>query len=170
MYGEPGKKTLFMGAEFGQRAEWNHDRALEWELLQYEPHRGLQRFVRDLNRIYAAEPALYELDYDPEGFQWIDFRDKDATVVSFMRRGKDSRGQMVFVFNFTPVPRESYRVGAPLPGRYRLMINSDAAVYGGSDAGCGADMTADPKPWHGQPCSLNLQLPPLGMLMLKAEG
>ncbi|MBW1787728.1 MAG: 1,4-alpha-glucan branching protein GlgB [Deltaproteobacteria bacterium] len=170
MYGEPGKKTLFMGAEFGQRAEWNHDRELEWGLLQYEPHKGLRRFVRDLNRMYMAEPALYELDHDPEGFQWIDFRDADATVVSFIRKARDNREQLVFVFNFTPVPRESYRVGVPLPGLYRRLINSDAAVYGGSGLDAGGDVTADRKPWHGQPCSLNLRLPPLGMMVLKAEG
>ena len=167
MYGEPGKKTLFMGAELGQWSEWSHDKALEWDLLQYEPHKGLQNFVRDLNRVYCSEPALYELDYDPEGFQWIDFRDTDANVVSFIRKGKDPEQILVFVFNFTPVPRMDYRIGAPRPGFYREVINSDSAAYGGSNIGVKGGVTAETRPWHNQPCSLSLNLPPLGMLVLK---
>jgi len=167
MYGEPGKKTLFMGAELGQWSEWSHDKALEWDLLQYEPHKGLQSFVRDLNRVYCSEPALYELDYDPEGFQWIDFRDTDANVVSFIRKGKDPEQILVFVFNFTPVPRMDYRIGAPRPGFYREVINSDSAAYGGSNIGVKGGVTAETRPWHNQPCSLSLNLPPLGMLVLK---
>jgi len=167
MYGEPGKKTLFMGAELGQWSEWSHDKALEWDLLQYEPHKGLQGFVRDLNRIYCSEPALYELDYNPEGFQWIDFRDTDANVVSFIRKGKVPEQILVFVFNFTPVPRMDYRIGAPRPGFYREVINSDSAAYGGSNIGLKGGVTAEPRPWHNQPCSLSLNLPPLGMLVLK---
>jgi len=167
MYGEPGKKTLFMGAELGQWSEWSHDKALEWDLLQYEPHKGLQNFVRDLNRVYCSEPALYELDYDPEGFQWIDFRDTDANVVSFIRKGKDPEQILIFVFNFTPVPRMDYRIGAPRPGFYREVINSDSAAYGGSNIGVKGGVTAETRPWHNQPCSLSLNLPPLGMLVLK---
>jgi len=167
MYGEPGKKTLFMGAELGQWSEWSHDKALEWDLLQYEPHKGLQSFVRDLNRVYCSEPALYELDYDPEGFQWIDFRDTDANVVSFIRKGKDPEQILIFVFNFTPVPRMDYRIGAPRPGFYREVINSDSAAYGGSNIGVKGGVTAETRPWHNQPCSLSLNLPPLGMLVLK---
>jgi len=169
MYGEPGKKTLFMGDEFGQWSEWDHDQALQWHLLEYEPHKGLQRFVKDLNRVYVSEPALYELDFDPAGFEWIDFRDADSSVVSFIRRGKAPDQTLVFVFNFTPVPRMDYRVGAPLPGFYQELINSDAACYGGSNLGLGGGVTADPKPWHGQPYSINIHLPPLGMLLLKPK-
>ena len=169
MYGEPGKKTLFMGDEFGQWSEWDHDQALQWHLLEYEPHKGLQRFVKDLNRVYVSEPALYELDFDPAGFEWIDFRDADSSVVSFIRRGKAPDQTLVFVFNFTPVPRMDYRVGAPLPGFYQELINSDAACYGGSNLGLGGGVTADSQPWHGQPCSLNIHLPPLGMLLLKPK-
>ncbi len=167
MYGEPGKKTLFMGAELGQWSEWNHDKALEWDLLQYEPHKGLQSFVRDLNRVYSSEPALYELDYDPNGFEWIDFRDTDANVVSFIRKGKDPEQILIFAFNFTPIPRMDYRIGAPRPGLYREVINSDSAAYGGSNIGLKGGVTAETRPWHNQPCSLCLNLPPLGMLVLK---
>ena len=170
MYGEPGKKTLFMGDEFGQWTEWDHDQSLQWHLLEYEPHKGLQRFVKDLNRVYVSEPALYELDFDPAGFEWIDFRDADSSVVSFIRRGKAPDQTLVFVFNFTPVPRMDYRVGAPLPGFYQELINSDADCYGGSNLGLGGGAIADAKPWHGQPCSLSLHLPPLGMLLLKSRG
>ncbi|RLC28216.1 MAG: 1,4-alpha-glucan branching enzyme [Deltaproteobacteria bacterium] len=167
MYAEPGKKTLFMGGEIGQWSEWGHDRQVEWELLQHPPHQGLQRYVRDLNRMYASEPALYERDTDPGGFQWIDFRDTDATVVSFIRKGDAPGERLLFVFNFTPVPRPGYRVGAPVPGFYREVINSDAAVYGGSNVGMAGGATADPVPCHGLPASLTLTLPPLGMLVLK---
>jgi len=167
MYGEPGKKTLFMGAELGQWSEWNHDKGLEWDLLQYKPHQGMQRFVKDLNRVYCSEPALFELDFDPKGFEWIDFRDSDANVVSFIRKGKDPDQILVFVFNFTPVPRMGYRVGAPREGFYKEVINSDSAVYGGSNMGLEGGVTAKARPWHNQPCFLNLNLPPLGMLILK---
>ena len=167
MYGEPGKKTLFMGGEFGQWWEWDHDQALQWHLLEHEPHRGLQRFVEDLNQIYLSEPALYELDFDPAGFEWIDFRDTNSNVVSFIRRGKTPDQTLVFVFNFTPVPRLDYRIGAPVPGLYRELINSDAACYGGSNLGLDGGVSADSRPWHGQPYSLNLKVPPLSMLLLK---
>jgi len=167
MYGEPGKKSLFMGGEFGQWWEWDHDQALQWHLLNYEPHQGLQRFVRDLNRIYLSEPALHQLDFDPSGFEWIDFRDGDSTVVSFIRRGKAPDQILVFAFNFTPVPRMNYRIGVPRPGFYSELINSDASYYGGTNVGLRGGATADNLPWHGQPYSLSLHLPPLGMLVLK---
>ena len=170
MYGEPGKKTLFMGGEFGQWREWDHDQALQWDLLQYESHVGLQRYVKDLNRIYVSEPALYEIDYDPSGFEWIDFRDTDSNIVSFIRRGKASDQILVFVFNFTPVPRMDYRIGAPHPGFYKELINSDSTVYGGSNIGMGGGIKAESRPWHGQPYSFSLHLPPLGMLVLKPRG
>jgi 1,4-alpha-glucan branching enzyme len=167
MYGEPGKKLLFMGGEFGQWREWSHDDALDWRLLEHAPHRGLHRFVKDLNRVYLNEPALYEQDYQPEGFEWIDFRDTDSTVVSFIRKGRALGEEVVFVFNFTPVPRTKYRVGVDRPGYYRELINSDSALYGGSNIGLGGGIHAEPIPHHGRPHSLNLTLPPLGMLVLK---
>jgi 1,4-alpha-glucan branching enzyme len=170
MYGEPGKKTLFMGGEFGQWREWDHDQPLQWDLLQYEYHQGLQRYVKDLNRIYLSEPALYEIDFDPPGFEWIDFRDTDSNIVSFIRKGKAPDQILIFVFNFTPVPRMNYRVGAPRPGFYKELINSDSTVYGGSNVGLGGGIKAESRPWHGQPYSFNLHLPPLGMLILKSMG
>jgi 1,4-alpha-glucan branching enzyme len=170
MYGEPGKKTLFMGGEFGQWREWDHDQPLQWDLLQYESHQGLQRYVKDLNRIYLSEPALYEIDFDPSGFGWIDFRDTDANVVSFIRKGKASDQTLIFVFNFTPVPRMNYRIGAPRPGFYKELINSDSTVYGGSNVGLGGGIKAESRPWHGQPYSFSLHLPPLGMFILKSMG
>jgi 1,4-alpha-glucan branching enzyme len=170
MYGEPGKKTLFMGGEIGQWREWDHDQSLQWDLLQYESHMGLQRYVKDLNRIYVSEPALYEIDYDPSGFEWIDFRDTDSNIVSFIRRGKAPDQILVFVFNFTPVPRMDYRIGAPQPGFYKELINSDSTVYGGSNIGMGGGIKAESRPWHGQPYSFSLHLPPLGMLILKPIG
>jgi 1,4-alpha-glucan branching enzyme len=167
MYAEPGKKMLFMGAEFGQWWEWDHDHSIQWHLLQYAPHQGLQQYVKDLNRIYRSEPAMYELDYHSDGFEWIDFRDADSTVVSFIRRDRSQDQTLVFIFNFTPVPKSNYRIGAPRPGYYRELINSDSSIYGGSNMGLEGGIYADTLPWHGQPCSLNLTLPPLGMIVLK---
>ena len=169
MYGEPGKKMLFMGGEIGQWSEWNHDASLEWHLLDHEPHQGLQRYVRDLNRLYRSQPALYQRDYEHEGFEWIDFRDVDATVVSFFRRGRNEDDVVIFVFNFTPVVRREYLIGVPRPGRYWELINSDAEIYGGSNVGMGGSALAEDRPIHGQPCALSLTLPPLGLLILKPE-
>jgi len=166
MYAHPGKKLLFMGGEIAQWEEWNHDRSLQWDLLQWDSHRGVQRFVRDLNRLYRESPALHEVDFRPEGFEWIDFRDVDNSVVSLLRRGKDPSDCMVCVFNFTPVPREGYRVGVPYPGRYIEALNSDAAVYGGSNVGNGGSVEAEETPWMGRPFSVPLSLPPLGALFL----
>ena len=168
MYGEPGKKILFMGGEFGQWREWNHDTALGWDLLQYDPHQGLQRFVRDLNHLYRSEPSLYELDFQPQGFEWIDFHDAEASVVSFIRKGKARGEELVFVFNFTPVVRPGYRLGVPRPGFYHEVINSDAGIYGGSSVGLGGGIHTESSPSHGRPFSVSLTLPPLGMLVLKA--
>ncbi|VBB47929.1 1,4-alpha-glucan branching enzyme [uncultured Desulfatiglans sp.] len=167
MYAEPGKKIIFMGGEFGQRKEWDHDRALQWELLQYAPHRGLQRFVRELNRLYLAEAALHQRDFDPGGFEWIDFKDADAAVVSFIRRALDPEEMLLFVFNFTPVPRSGYRIGAPKPGPHKILMDSDDLRFGGSGFVQGTEVLAASQPWHGQPYSLALTLPPLGMLVLK---
>jgi 1,4-alpha-glucan branching enzyme len=167
MYGEPGKKLIFMGGEFGQRGEWDHDKTIQWELLQYEPHNGLKSFVKELNRLYLSEPALYEADNDHSGFEWIDFRDADSSVVSFIRKAKSGREHLVFIFNFTPSPRVDYRVGVPNAGFYKELLNSDASCFGGSNMGLGGGIEADHIQWHGRPYSLNLLLPPLAMLLLK---
>ncbi len=169
MYAHPGKKLLFMGGEFGQWEEWNHDRSLQWDLLQWDTHRGLQRFVRDLNRLYRDIPSLHEVDFRPEGFEWIDFRDVDNSVVSFLRRGKDPGDAVVCVFNFTPVPREAYRLGVPFGGSYREVLNSDAGAYGGGNTGNGGSVVSEERPWMGRPHSVSLTLPPLGALYLRPE-
>jgi 1,4-alpha-glucan branching enzyme len=170
MYGEPGKKLLFMGAEFGQWWEWDHDQTLQWHLLQYEAHKNLQNFVRELNRIYNAEPAMHECDYEYSGFEWIDFRDTDSCIVSFIRRNQSGSQSLVFIFNFTPQPRDNYRIGVPDLGFYKELINSDAACFGGSNMGLGGGIASENTPWHGKPYSINLLIPPLAMLLLKIEA
>ena len=167
LYGHPGKKLLFMGGEFGQRAEWNHETTLEWLLLEFESHRGIQKLVADLNRFYAAQPALHEVDFDWHGFEWIDCNDADSSVLSFLRRAKNPGDFVVVVANFTPVVRENYRVGVPEPGFYAELFNTDAEVYGGGNVGNLGGVAAEPVPWLGRSYSLNLRLPPLGALFLK---
>jgi len=170
MYGHPGKKLLFMGGEFGQWREWDHEQSLDWHLLEDGPlHRGMQRLARDLNQVYRSQPALYEADSDPAGFQWIDCHDWEQSVVSFLRRAKDPEDFVVVICNFTPVPRHGYRIGVPVGGRYRELLNSDAAMYGGAGLGNLGGITAERIGHHGQPFSLALTLPPLGGLILKPE-
>ncbi len=169
LFTHPGKKLMFMGAEFGQVREWNYDGSLEWHVLQYPVHSGVSRLVKDLNRVYRSEPSLYELDYDPSGFQWIDCNDNENSVFSFIRRARDPGDCTVTVLNFTPVPRMEYRIGVPEPGRYRELINSDSELYAGSNMGNGGGVTSEPVPAHGQPHSLKLVLPPLAGLILKWE-
>jgi 1,4-alpha-glucan branching enzyme len=169
MYGHPGKKMLFMGGEFGQWWEWNHDNSLQWHLLEHEPHRGLQRYMQDLNRVYQSEPALYEVDFEWSGFQWIDFSDADHAVIAFMRRARHTDDSVLCIGNFTPVPRERYRIGVPALGWYREVLNSDSALYGGSNMGNAGGREAEDVSWHGQPYSLLLTLPPLSVLFLKRQ-
>ena len=172
MWAYPGKKLLFMGGEFGQSGEWSHDRSLDWHLLGMGPyHRGLQRLVGDLNRLYRAEPSLHQQDCEPEGFAWMDCSDAEQSVVAFARFARDRARPTVCVCNFTPVPRYGYRVGVPVHGLYREVLNSDSGFYGGSDVGNGGVVHSDPIPWHGQPHSLLLTLPPLGAVWLtRVEG
>jgi len=167
MYGHPGKKMLFMGGEFGQWHEWNHDASLQWHLCNFERHAGLQRLVRDLNRLYRQEPALHELDHDWTGFQWIDFCDAGNSVIVFLRRAKDQDNQIVCLCNLTPVPRYNYRVGVPAEGYYRELLNSDASTYGGSNVGNSGGLHTSPVLSHGMPHSLAVTLPPLSVLFLK---
>jgi 1,4-alpha-glucan branching enzyme len=169
MFGHPGKKLMFMGGEFGQTREWDHDVSLDWHLVQYPLHRGLQRLVADLNRVYREEASLHELDVTPEGFSWIDCNDHDNSVVSFLRRARDPGNFTAFVLNFTPVPRQAYRVGVPAAGAYRELLNTDAAVYGGSNAGNAGLATTEEIPAHGYPHSLSLTIPPLACVVLKPE-
>jgi 1,4-alpha-glucan branching enzyme len=169
MYGHPGKKLLFMGAEFAQWDEWNHDKSLDWHLLEHAPHQGVQNWLRDLNRFYRSEPALHEIDFDWRGFEWIDSQDADNSVLSFIRRGRSGDDFVVCVCNFTPVPRTGYRVGVPAEGFYRERLNSDASFYGGSNLGNAGGVAAEPIPWSGRPWSIALTLPPLSCLFLKPE-
>jgi 1,4-alpha-glucan branching enzyme len=167
MYAQPAKKLLFMGGEFGQWREWAHDSGLEWDLLDYPAHRGLQQWVCDLNRFYRYEPALHEMDCDPAGFEWIDCSDADSSVVSLIRKGKSTATIILVVCNFTPVSRYSYRIGAPRPGFWQEVLNSDAGDYGGSNMGNLGGLDTVPIPLHGRPCSLTIMLPPLSVLYFK---
>ncbi len=169
MFGHPGKKHLFAGSDIGQWSEWDHNKSIDWHLLQYESHKSLQRFVRDLNHLYFSESAMYELDFDHAGFEWIDFSDTDNSIISFIRRGKDPDNILVFVCNFTPVPRFNYRIGVPLDAFYKEVLNSDSECYWGSNMGNFGGVKADPLLWHGKPYSINLTLPPLGCLVFKPE-
>jgi 1,4-alpha-glucan branching enzyme len=169
MYAQPAKKLLFMGGEFGQWREWVHDSSLDWDLLDYPPHAGLQKWVRDLNRFYRNEPAMYEWDCDPAGFEWIDCSDADSSVVSLIRKGRTTRTIILAICNFTPVPRIQYRVGAPRPGFWHEALNSDAGEYGGSNMGNSGGVEAAPVALHGRPYSLTLTLPPLSVLFFKNE-
>jgi 1,4-alpha-glucan branching enzyme len=169
MYAQPAKKLLFMGGEIGQWREWVHDSSLDWDLLDYSPHAGLQKWVRDLNRFYRGEPALYERDCDPAGFEWIDCSDADSSVLSLIREGRTTHTIILAICNFTPVPRIQYRIGAPRPGYWREALNSDADAYGGSGTGNAGGVEAVPVPHHGRPYSLTLTLPPLSVLFFKSE-
>ena len=170
MFGHPGKKLLFMGGEFGQWNEWNHDTSLDWHLLQAPAHSGLQRWVRDLNTLYRGQRSLHEVDFDAAGFEWVDCTDWRSSVVSFLRKAKDPRDMLLFVCNFTPVPRHNYRVGVPLECNWKEMLNSDAPLYGGSGQGNMGGLMAAPLPIQGRPYSLNLTLPPLAALVLRPEA
>jgi 1,4-alpha-glucan branching enzyme len=169
MYTQPGKNLLFMGCDIAQWQEWSEARSLDWHLLQWEPHRKLQAYVADLNRIYTSEPALYERDYDHRGFEWIDLHDSDNSILTYLRRASDPDEYIVIVCNFTPVARFGYRVGVPEGCVYRELLNSDADVYWGSNLGNAGGFAADPMPWQGRPYSLNLTLPPLSVSFFKPE-
>ncbi len=165
MYTHPGKQLLFMGGELAQRREWNHDAALDWHLLEEKPHSGVQGLIKDLNAIYSATPALYEVDFEPAGFEWIEGGDMENSVVSFLRRG--NKDLAIVVCNFTPVVRHSYRIGVPEGGTYEETLNTDDIRYGGSGVGNGEGVSAERAPAHGQPYSLSLTLPPLATVVLK---
>jgi len=164
MYAQPGKKLLFMGGEFGQWREWNHDRSLDWHLLASPAHAGLQRWVQDLNRLYVTTPALHEGDCDPAGFAWVDCNDTASSILCFVRQGHADPTTVLIVCNFTPVVRLHYRVGVPYGGVWREILNSDAHAYEGQGFGNMGAVEAAPIPHHGRPCSLELTLPPLGIV------
>ena len=170
MFAHPGKKLLFMGNEFGQRSEWNHDASLEWHLLNDSLHAGLARWVRDLNTVYRGQPSFYELDFIPIGFEWVDCKDSQRSVICFLRCGRGPNDKILFVCNFTPVVRENYRVGVPIEGFWRELLNSDAPLYGGSGQGNLGGLSTIPLPIHGRPFTLNMTLPPLGIVVFQPES
>jgi 1,4-alpha-glucan branching enzyme len=167
MHAQPGKKLLFMGSDFGQWREWNHDRSLDWHLLDDPFHQGVHRWVRDLNTLYRGEPALHESDCQPSGFSWADCCDSERSVTSLFREGTRGGDLHLIVCNFTPVPRPNYRIGVPRQGYWEEILNGDASLYGGSGQGNLGGVTTAPVPWHGHLQSLNLILPPLAMLALR---
>jgi 1,4-alpha-glucan branching enzyme len=169
MWGHPGKKLLFMGSEFGQTREWNHDRGLDWDLLQRPRHDGLRRLVQHLNYVYRNEPALWDRDQSHESFEWIDFHDSENSVVAFLRRSQENE-IVVFAVNATPVPRYSYRLGVPNEGFYREVINTDGETYGGSNIGNLGGLEAEPVEWQGRTYSIRANLPPLAVVAFKREA
>ncbi len=167
MYSHPGKKLLFMGSELAQWSEWQENRDLDWKLLDFAPHQGIQRLVSDLNRLYWREASLHEVEFEWPGFEWLEVHDADASVLAFIRRGRQADDFVVIVCNFTPVLRDNYRVGVPERGYYDEILNTDSAFYGGSNAGNGGGVNADPVPWNERQFSLRLILPPLSTLAFK---
>jgi 1,4-alpha-glucan branching enzyme len=169
MFAQPGKKMIFMGGEFGQWHEWNHDESLDWHLLTFSPHANLQKWLSDLNFKYRTEKALYELDCESTGFKWIDCTDIDHSTLSILRKSSVPGDEIIIALNFTPVPLFNYKIGAPVAGEWLEILNSDAMEYGGSGYGNQGKSIAENKPYHGQPCSLSLTLPPLGAIFFKSN-
>jgi len=166
MFAHPGKKLLFMGSEFAQEAEWRAEASLDWHLLEWSEHAGIQTMVRELNRLYRAEPALWEIDSDPGGFWWLEPNDADSNVIAFVRASRKGERLVVFVANLSPVPRSGYRLGLPRSCRWRPVLNTDDPKYGGSDWGDGGVVRPEPIPWHGQPVSAQIELPPLAAIWM----
>jgi 1,4-alpha-glucan branching enzyme len=169
MWGHPGKKLLFMGQEIGQYEEWNEKASVRWELLGFEYHRSLQNTLRELNRLYRSEPAMYEVDFHHEGFEWVDIHDVDSSIISFLRFARDRKSYLLFVCNFTPVVRPNYRIGVPRAGGHDEIFNSDWTQFGGSNVNNGGRVEAAPMSWHGRPASVSITLPPLGVVILRPE-
>jgi 1,4-alpha-glucan branching enzyme len=168
MYGHPGKKLLFMGSEIAQWREWNHDESLDWHLLQWRDHQGILALVRDLNALYRAQPALHEVDFEWQGYEWLELHDWENSAIAFLRRGRNASDSVVVVCNFTPVVREHYRVGVPTGGYYREILNTDSECYGGSNVGNYGGVWGVQEPHAGRPFHLSLRLPPLGVVFLKS--
>jgi 1,4-alpha-glucan branching enzyme len=170
MFGHPGKKLHFMGNEIAQWREWNHDVSLDWHLLQWRDHEGVRQLIADLNRLYKSEPSLHEVDFDWRGFEWLVLNDSDNSVLSFLRRAKDPEDVTVVACNFTPVPRQGYRIGVPKPGFYSELLNTDSHIYGGSNVGNSGGVWAHRGDWGGRPYHVDLTIPPLGTVFLKPVG
>jgi 1,4-alpha-glucan branching enzyme len=170
MYSHPGKKLLFMGSEFGQKNEWNFRTELDWREKDRPLNSKLVLYVKDLNRIFLTLPEFHEVDFSYEGFEWIDFKDSEQSVISYIRKSKDGKRLSLIVCNMTPVPRNNYRIGVPRRGYYREILNSDAKDYGGSGVGNMGGMYSDSVPWQDRPFSLNLSLPPLGIVIFESTS
>jgi 1,4-alpha-glucan branching enzyme len=166
MFTHPGSKLLFMGGEFGQSSEWNYQHSLDWHLLQYDFHKGVQEVVKDLNALYRGQPALYEKQYSHDGFRWIDYGDSENSVLTYIRKGNDSKDDLIVACNFTPVPRKGYRIGVPNTRQLKELFNSDDARYGGSGMVNGTARISK-TPWHGFERSIQVDLPPLGVVIFK---
>jgi 1,4-alpha-glucan branching enzyme len=167
MWAHPGKKLLFMGGDFGQWNEWNFDTSLQWDLLQWQSHQGLQKCVGDLNKLLRRETALHQLDFDHTGFEWVDCHNHEDSTLSFMRKGKEPGDYLLVCCNFTPVPRAKHRLGVPEKVWFEEVFNSDSTFYGGSDMGNGPGVMALPQESHGRPASIEIVLPPLAMVAFK---
>jgi len=167
MWAHPGKKLLFMGQEIGQREEWNCNTGLHWELLEFDCHRKLQTLVRELNRLYRSNPALYQVDFHYAGFEWIDFHDWEASIIAFLRRAEDPSDFILFCCNFTPVPRQGYEFGVPEEGFYEEILNTDSELFGGSNMGNGGCVSSRPIPKHNRPNSIAVTLPPLSVVAFR---
>ena len=168
MFTYPGKKILFMGGEFGQGSEWNFDKDLDWYVLQYPLHHGIQKLIGDLNKLYCYNEEFFSHDFEPEGFEWIDCHDASQSTISYLRKANDKC--MIVILNFTPIPRENYRIGVPGGGNYREILNSDSEYYGGSNLGNGQGLIAEQVPWMNQSHSLTLTLPPLGAIVIQQDN
>lgn len=169
MYAHPGKKLMFMGSEFGQWSEWNHERSLDWHLNDFESHQGLHKWMKDVNATYKKYPSLYEVDFEPEGFKWLDANDSENSILSFVRYGKDQSNPVIVICNFTPIPRYNYLVGVPEEGYWKEILNSDAKIYGGSGHGNFGGIETNPVSYHNEYQSINVVLPPLGLVMFTKE-
>ncbi len=167
MYTHPGKKLLFMGSEIAGWSEWNHDTSLDWDLLQYAPHQGIFQWIKDLNKVYRSEPALFALDFVPEGFQWVDLHNWEESIISFLRKSPNAKDQLLVICNLTPIPRENYKIGVDQKGEWKEILNSDSEYYGGSNMGNVGKVRTRPLPCYGRDYTLKLTLPPLAILILK---
>ncbi len=169
MYAHPGKKLLFMGSEIGQYEEWDYNASVHWELLEFEFHRKLQAFAGALNRFYREQPALYQVDFNYNGFEWVDFHDVDNSVIAFLRKAEDPDDFLLFCCNFTPVPRLSYRFGVPAEGYYEEILNTDSDMFGGSNMGNAGGAASEPVATHGRPHSISITLPPLAVVAFRKK-
>lgn len=169
MFAHPGTKLLFMGGEFGQSAEWNHDGSLDWHLLDYGPHRGVLTLIKDLNQLYKTEPALYEFPFDNRGFEWVDYSDRENSVVVFMRKGENKEDSLIVICNFTPEARPLYRIGVPCRGTWKEIFNSDNLKYSGSGVLNQGVLNTTPVKYHGKDYSVSITLPPLACTVLKLQ-